>query len=244
MSEEPDISRLLQLRKLTRAISAHVSEQLQSHLLTLSPLLHPRTVFGAHVRTGAQAVKGSDDALAELRELYGQAEKSRKFNLPRDLATPMDVFSATVAITPLEAIHSFDGERKITLISPLKWTLSYRGYGLRHLQKLIAGGASQQDVQTAVLHHLMLHVVLKRRVDLQRLLEDLRFPLQTESPESVAPLPVPTLAAPLPTVRPSDDVILQSTELSGTATFEEVIDEAGIDAIEDPLVKQIRTLAG
>ena len=42
-------------------------------------------------------------------------------------------------------------------------------------------------------------------------------------------------SCPISTIRPSDEVIIQSTEISGSSAFEEVVDLSGISKLDDPI---------
>jgi hypothetical protein len=50
------------------------------------------------------------------------------------------------------------------------------------------------------------------------------------------------ISAPLSTLRPPDRIIVESTEMSGTIQFEEVVDSAAIENIEDPVKKKLAEL--
>ena len=72
----PTIStkKLIALRKLTRSLSETLHAELLGTLITIEPLLRPRTVFGEHVQGhGKELVKGADKALKELQADFAAA---------------------------------------------------------------------------------------------------------------------------------------------------------------------------
>jgi hypothetical protein len=86
-----------------------------------------------------------------------------------------------------------------------------------------------------VLHFLVIHITLSRRPGITRLLEGLRFPLGASGLDEFPGLPIHCVTAPISTVRPSDEVILQGTELSGMDVFEEVVNLDDLVHLRDPL---------
>jgi hypothetical protein len=52
-------------------------------------------------------------------------------------------------------------------------------------------------------------------------------------------LPVTFVAAPVQTIRPPDEVLIENTEISGTDAFEEVIDLGTLTTLSDPLHKRL-----
>jgi len=138
-----DISRLLVLRKLTRAVAESLGGELRGHLATLAPLLHPRNVFGEYVRGAAkQTVKGDHEAYEQLRGLYAGLARTAPFNLRSDLEAPVDIASVQPELTPAEYSHEAKGQeaKTIRITSPLKWTLSFTGFSPKRLRELLAPG--------------------------------------------------------------------------------------------------------
>jgi hypothetical protein len=236
-----DIPRLLKLRKLTRAISEFLGGQLRAHLATLSPLLQPTVVFGEHIRSLLKhTAKGADEALAELREAYQGIYHKPPFKLQSEFSSPLAIPGGRLEITPVEYryVAKGDGDAKnITATSPLKWVVSYSGTGPERLRELISRQADMAgtDLQLSVLHYLVLSITVAKRPDIARVLEALRFPITTARSAEFGELPMIHAACPVTTIRPPDDVIIESTEISGMSAFEEVVDVAGIAAMHDPL---------
>lgn len=249
MNQPKSISQMLTLRKLTRAVADHLTQQLRSHLVTLAPLINPRNVFGVHLRsTTKQSVKGEAEAFEQLKGLYLPLAGSAPFNLRKDLESPLDITNILPEIVPVEYAYEIQeaGQNKtITITSPLKWVLTFSGSGPKRLRDLLAQQKTivGSDLQQCVLNYLVMHVTLQSRPSVTRLLESLRFPVTTGKMEEFGDLPVTYIECPVTTVRPTNEVILQSTEISGTPAFEEVVSPDAIAAIKDPFKEQLLALS-
>ena len=88
-----------------------------------------------------------------------------------------------------------------------------------------------------------MHVTLQSRPGIARLFESLRFPVTTGKWAESGDLPVTYIECPVSTVLPTNEVILQSTEISGTPAFEEVVSPDAIAAINDPFKEQLLALS-
>ena len=74
MTEEFNISRLLFLRKVTRAVSDYLTFQLREQLNTVSPLLRPRRLLGDYIESGSpEQVVDADKNFSALNEIYAKA---------------------------------------------------------------------------------------------------------------------------------------------------------------------------
>jgi hypothetical protein len=78
--------------------------------------------------------------------------------------------------------------------------------------------------------------------DLSRLLEDLRYQAETKALGDLGGLSVVVLKAPVETFLPPDDFILQITQLSGIAAFQEIIDREAVENIPDSLKESLKNL--
>ncbi len=96
---------------------------------------------------------------------------------------------------------------------------------------------TQEGVQGADLEQRM------EQPGVLKIFEGLRFRLALEKSAAFSGLPVAILHAPIGTVRPDDDVILDSTELSGMDVFEEIAAVDDIVKIPDALRDQLVDLA-
>jgi hypothetical protein len=55
-------------------------------------------------------------------------------------------------------------------------------------------------------------------------------------------LPVTFISAPVSTLLPPDDVIIENTEISGSDVFEEVVDLDSATAMRDPMKEQVLSI--
>lgn len=245
MDQAFDIPKLLVLRKLTTAVSKYFEQQLRSHLAVLTPLFNPRTVFGELIRGVTKyPVKTAEKSYEELRTAYQGLTRRPPFHELSALTTPLDVFANSIEITPAEYLHrakSDNQERVIKVSSPLKWVLSYKGTDPGCLRGLIVK-KSDSELKSCVLHYLVLASTLSKANGIASLFEALRFPISIGRLNDFGELPVPLLSCPVATIRPSDEIVLQSTALSGTPAFEEVVDLTGIATLSDPIKDKLLEL--
>jgi hypothetical protein len=135
-------------------------------------------------------------------------------------------------------------EKHITITSPLKWILSFEGFGPSRLTELLttSGDNVGPKLQECVLHFLLLHLSMEKRSGVRKLLQALRYTVTTERIPEFGELPLVMISAPVSTLRPPDRVIVESTEISGTMQFEEVVDADAIATMEDPLKNKLSEL--
>jgi hypothetical protein len=113
--------------------------------------------------------------------------------------------------------------------------VTYAGFSPARLRALIADpNRSRDDLQRVLMHRLLLHVVLDRKPGLRGLLDALHFPVRTETMAEFGELPLTLISSALKTERPSDDVILESIEISGVGVFEEIVKVTDVAAMPDP----------
>jgi hypothetical protein len=239
MEDRLTTQRLLALRKITRAIADLLRNQLREHLATVTPLLRPANVLGEYVQGHTRgSVKGAEKAFRDLQGLYEASAGAKPFSLPRDLKAPIEILSSSPEINPMEYVHTAtaNGESKtVTVTSPLKWVLSYSGLGPGRLRDLLGGkSGGTGDLSQFLLHTLTLHVVVTRQPGLINMFELLRFPVCTEKLAGLGDLPVTCISSAVSTVRPPDDVIIESTEISGMNVFEEIVNLEDIRRLQDP----------
>ena len=70
----------------------------------------------------------------------------------------------------------------------------------------------------------------------------LRFPITVERQAEFGALPIVVITGPLTTRLPEDPVIIDSTEISGTTDFEEIVVEDALDHFPDPLKEKLQAL--
>lgn len=245
MEQAFDISRLLALRSLTTPLAELFARQARDHLTNLAPLLSPRALLGDLILGEKNAAKGSNIAFQELNALYQPVAKSATLGLQSELRPPLEIFGLTPEIFPASYTYTPPGHGKpITIITPLKWVLIYKDLGPQRLRELV-GSHSRNDggeLKSCVLHYLVMQILAGRRPGVAPILEALRFTLSSEPAGEFGGLPYTYLSAPIVTVRPPDALVIQSTQISGTNTFEEVVDPAGIQALADPLGDEVMAL--
>jgi hypothetical protein len=240
MSAPITMERLLVLRRLTRALEANVGAWVRGHAAALAPLLRPRPVLGEFVQSPGREspLRPPDRVWKEVETLYEAIAPHAPFHVARDLRPPVDIPGTTLELAPLEYVHDTAGPdtRRITVTKPFQWIVSYSGAGPALLRELVADkNRDAAELQRLILVTLVLHVVLKQQPAVAAVFADLRMPLETRRRAEFGDLPVTVLASAVPTIRPADEVVVQSTEMTGTSTFQEVIDLDGLAALPDPV---------
>jgi hypothetical protein len=236
--EHYSTQRMLVLRRLTRAISELLHGQLREYLSALAPLLRPRSILGDYVQGGTrEGLKGSEKALQELQSTYRTVASSKPFNLPHELRIPLRIASSPLEITPAEYTYTAktDQQSKVIVVtSPLRWLLTYAGFSLGQLRALLADqNRTDEDTSQFILHYTALSVILSQQPAVKQVFEALRFPLSADRSPEFGELPLTYVSSTVPTVRPPDEVLIESTELSGRNVFEEVVDVDAILAMRD-----------
>ena len=239
MDERYSLQELRTLRKLTHAVANALRSELKEHLGTVALLLRPRTVLGDYVDSSVKGeVKGSDIAFRDLRARYEAVAGGRPYGLPKELNPPLEIVSTTPELTPLEYPYfakAGDESKTITVAQPLKWILSYAGLVPIRLRDLLSAkipDASQ--VKELLVHTLVLDTVITKQPGLVSVFEALRFPFEVEKLPGLGELPVTCITSSVTTVRPPDEVIIESTEISGLNAFEEVVNVDDIREMKDP----------
>jgi len=244
MGEGFDTRKLLGLRKLTRAVGDALRNDLAEHLATLLPLLRPRFLLGSYVQGAPKDLRGSDKAFKELQSAYDGVASTKPFSLPRDLKAPIAADSNALEILPFEYSYNAKSKRiakTLRITSPLKWIVTYSGASPERLKEVLASGDPGFSVAESVLLALVLHVAFQQR-GVHELFTALRFPVSKHHEPALGNLPITVISSAAATVRPPDDTIIESTEISGTDSFEEVIDLEAIEKLEDPVRARLLAL--
>jgi hypothetical protein len=244
MAEQYSTQQLLALRKATRSIADFLRSQMKEYLSTLAPLFSPRHVLGNYAARGTyEASSVGEKAFKELQELYQTIAQSKLYQLPSELKTPLEVISTQLEMTPVEYTHVAvtDGQSKsITVTSPLKWALTYRGFGLPRFREVLSNrDRATDDLQQFVLHYLMINTVVTKQPGLARILEGLHFPLSVEYSSEFGEVPLTYISSSISTVRPPDVVLVESSEVSGMDAFEELVRLEDIPRLRDHLKEQL-----
>jgi hypothetical protein len=219
-------------------------ERVQGHLTTLAPLFRPKRLLGDHVQgTTTDTPKNADGAVKELTALHDRLAAAKPFSLRTPLSLPLRLASSTIEIAPLEYTHATAGGREISVRSPLKWTLSYTGFAPNRLREILSSRQrSTEELHDFLVNYLVLHLVFNQQSGAVEILRKLHFPVTTERIQEFGDLPVTCVTCDVTTMRPSDDVINRSVELSGMDAFEEIIRPDDVIAIRDPLKDELMAI--
>jgi hypothetical protein len=247
MDGRDNVKSLLALRKLTRAIADAARSQLTEYLTTLTPLLQPQGVLGDYVQ-GAQKepVLKAEQAFKDLKALYETVAPAKPLNLRRDLNAPFSFSNLMLDITPLDYVHvaqTESGPRSITVRSPLTWTVTYAGFSPKRMQEVLDQNVRGDELQRFILSYLIIHVVMKYRPGVTKILEGLHFPVTTTTVPEFGQLPITRIGIGISTHRPSDAVVVESAELTGMDTFEEVVTVDDITRVPDPFKERLTEIA-
>jgi hypothetical protein len=247
MKEGYSTERLLALRKLTRAIADLLRGQMRDYLSTLAPLFHPRLVFSSYVEGSSFDVsRVGEKAFRELQELYQVIARAQIYKLPTEFKTPLEIINPQLEMTPVIYNHLATGggeSKNVAVTSPLKWALTYGGFGPMRLKALLAEPKRTSDeLQQFVLHYLMMHIVVAKQSGVSHILDALHFPLLTERSPEFGDLPITYISSSISTIRLPDNVIIESTEISGMNAFEEVVNIDDVAKLRDPLKEQLTQL--
>lgn len=185
-----------------------------------------------------EAVKGADSAFHELERLYDSVARKRPYDIGIGLKPPLPINTSALEIFPVDSPYVAKAGReskRVMITTPLTWMVTYAGFSPARLRALIADpNRSRDDLQRVLMHRLLLHVVLDRKPGLRGLLDALHFPVRTETMAEFGELPLTLISSALKTERPSDDVILESIEISGVGVFEEIVKVTDVAAMPDP----------
>jgi hypothetical protein len=248
MIQEFSISRLLFLRKVTRAVSDFLVSELKGHLNTISPLLRPRRLLGDYIESGSpEQVVDADKNFTVLSEVYAKAA-GKPFDLPRPLRPPLKPIGLALEIYPWERlceIQSSGIKKAITITSPVRYVITYAsGLSLSRLRQGVAGKEEhkKEDVREFVIRCCLIHSMLAKNTNIINLFRALRWEVSTETSPDLGGLPLTTLTAPIQSILPPESLILESTEMSGMPLFEEVVDVEALPQIQDPLISKIESI--
>ena len=244
MNTDFNIQRLLVLRKLTRAVAEALREQLTEYLSTLGPLLRPKSTLGDFIHTSVkESARGADRAFKDLQALYEQIAPQKPFNLAKPLQPPIDIVSSTMELLPVSYLYDARTEtesKQLTVTQPLRWLLHYSGYTPERLRELLRDrNRSAESLQEFLIHYLVIHSVMIKQTGVTAILERLHFTVSEDKMPEFGDLPLVYISSAVSTTRPPDDVIVESTEISGMPAFEEVVNTDDISQLHDPLKEQL-----
>jgi hypothetical protein len=150
-------------------------------------------------------------------------------------------------ITPVEYLQQAQADggtaKAVIMTAPLRWVMSYTGFAPRRFKELLAErNRNTAQVQDFLLHYLVLQVVIARQAGLKKVFDALNLPLSTGKLPEFGELPMAFLSCPVGTLRPPDNVIIESTELSGSDAFEEVVSLEDVAKLRNPFKDQLEEL--
>jgi len=238
------IEELPERREKTEALAQFFRKRLAAYIDVLRPLLVPAKLFGRYAGAKEDVV-GAEKSIGQLRETFNQV-CGKPFSLSRDLDDDVVLaVGARVELEPWEYSHTIatDKEKRVlTITSPVRWLLTYAsGISLSQLRAMLSGKATRQEsaVRQFVTSALVMKATIERFPGIAELLSDLRYSVRIEKSADFGDLPLVTLNASVPSFRPSDDLLLSATRLSGVPAFIELVDTDRIATLEDPLKSRI-----
>ena len=243
------LAQLVPLRKTTRAVADLLRGQLKDYLVALTPLLRPKAFLGEFVAGGGkEAVSGAERAFQEVQAIYQRVTSARPFLISRDIATPLEIAYSPIDLNSYEYSHpaaAESGTKTVSVTSPLKWVLSYPGCSVAGLRELVSQKSPSEDtLYNFAVHYSVLFFISQRSAAFSKILKGLRFPIASVTLPEFGQLPLVVAASEVTSRRPSDQLIVDSTEISGVNSFEEVIDLQALASLQDPLRSQVDELVG
>ncbi len=240
---------VVDLRDKTEKVAKFLVDQLKEYLETLRPLLAPVRVFGKHTRSPVwDDVPGAENAVRKLCEKFSTI-CGKPFSLPPDLGeTAVADLDGRLELYPWEYTHEVrDGNeiKPVIVTSPVKNVLTYRSsYSLSQIRAALAGKGDrrQDDVREFVVAALAMQSLWDKFPGIARLLKDLRYEVQIEKCPGLGDLPIVVISSCVPSFRPSDEMVLATTRLTGVAAFIELIDINAIQQLQDPLKPRLENL--
>jgi hypothetical protein len=144
---------------------------------------------------------------------------------------------------PLEYHHTIKTPREtktVVITSPLKWVVYYTGFPPAKLRELLNDrNRSTHALQSFVLHTLIMGEAASPTTGIGEFLDGLRFPATAFELPELGGLPLTVISTSVSTFRPPDALILESTEISGRNSFEEVIQLDDLLSLRDPLKDEL-----
>ncbi len=121
--------------------------------------------------------------------------------------------------------------------------LTYTGFAPARLQEMLDQKVRGEELQRFILSYLIIHLAMKHRPGVMRILEGLHFPVTTGTSPDFGDLPMTRIGVPISTQRPPDSVVVESAELTGMDAFEEVVNVEDIARLQDPLKERLIEIA-
>jgi hypothetical protein len=237
------LEQLPDLREKTEQVSQFLTKRLKSHINTLAPLFASRRVFGRYLG-GKDAVPRADEAYKTLTDKYREV-----CGAPFDLRSDLDddalaALENGIEVYPWEYAYSVQG-KQLTVTSPVRWILTYKSdYSISEMRSVLSrtGDRRPGPIRQFVVNALGMQIVTSRNTGALSLLDDLRYDVKADPFPGLGKLPFVTINARIQSFRPSDDMMLAATRLSGVPAFIELIDPETIAQLQDPLRTQLESI--
>ncbi len=240
--------RLHSLRRATEKVSEYLYRQTETYLSALRPALVPYRLLGQYIEhPGKGTVTGADKAWSRLTAAYRRVAK-KPFSIPTELQVPLAPIDPVVVLCPWEYTHeaATKSEREtITVVCPAKWIVSYRsGFTPAQLRQALGSDQAGQKgrIQQFVINALVMGELLRSVSGIQELFAALRLTLGEETSPQTGALPFVTLTWAVASHLPANDIVLQTTRLSGVPRFTELIDPGSVQNLPDPLRDELQAL--
>jgi hypothetical protein len=243
MVERDSIQSLLVRRKLTRAIADVVRAELTQHLATLTPLFQPQTVLGDRIQGGQNdSMRKVEQVFKEVQSSYDSIAPMKPFTLKRELTPPFDFARTSLEIIPVEYTHVIQSgaqTKTINVRCPLTWTLCYAGFAPTRLPELLDPRVRGEQLQRFILSYLFMQQVVTNQRGVLSILDALHFSITPTRVAGFGDLPITRIASGITTMRPPDDVVLESAELTGMDAFEEIATVEDISRLQDAFKERL-----
>jgi hypothetical protein len=244
MADQFEFSELMNRRRLTTSVAEVLKGRLLAYLNTFAPLLRPRAILGDLTRGSTEKIKGAEGTFEAIKESYLRVAGNRMFDLPKVLEPPIGIASTQPELSPSQYSYevSSNGETKsLTITSPTKWLLTYRGLNEIRLKSLLAQNLDSvgAELMETLLHFSLMEAVIRHQTGIVEILSDLGYTVRIDEVEEYGSLPMVHVSCQVGTDRPSDDLLIQVSEVSGSPTFDELVRISDIEDMKTPIREQL-----
>ena len=112
------------------------------------------------------------------------------------------------------------------------------------LRQVLAGQEKRDAaaVRAFVLRACLIHLHFTKFQAIGELLAGLRYQVDVRRSPQLGELPLVTVSAPFPTVRPPDNLVTMASGLAGGASFAEVLDLGSLQNLRDPIRDEVAAI--
>lgn len=243
--KEIQLEQLTSMREVSQAISQYLHQTLSGHLKTLTPLFSPRKVLGEFMESAYKdKVPGADKNFAKIEAQYKDLCQG-PFAAPPRLNTPLPNIANQLILYPWCYPYRIGSDMVLNVRSPVRWILAFAAsYDLtRLLEHHLAGESPRADeIKMLLLTSLTMAALIELNPGVKELIEGLGFTLTVEQSELAGAMPMVVAAAPVSAFRPQDEMMKIVAQLSGRASFEELVDIEEVAALEHPFKARLESL--